>query len=285
MGHGESVAGIANAALGVEQDEAPFAMDALIQHPDGGCRRRLSGHAAGDEIEGAPGKQQADEVLAVASAGDATQPILGAIAAADQRSIADASGVLGGDAASGGARRDTPIDVHGDGADRAVLVRVRVDRLAIRLRAGLCAVARVAVMAAISLVPLAILPVLPAGGFCANRSALLLGGDDNWADIDRVARAIALLPAGVLRGSDELARVAEGHAGRDGKLLGASAHQEDMGTFEDAAGQHDGILDALYTRDGANVKPLTIHDASIELGAAVSGEHRASASVESGIVL
>src|SRR5262249_7336241 len=103
MGHGRRVAGVANAALAIEQDEATVAADALvlIQQADGRSGCRLRRHAASDKVQGAAGEEQADEVLAMASAGDAAQAILGTVAAADQGCIANASGMLGGDAAGG----------------------------------------------------------------------------------------------------------------------------------------------------------------------------------------
>ncbi len=147
--------------------------------------RGLRAHSRCDIVHRALGEEQADEILAVAGARGAARGILGVVAGADERGIADATGMLRRDAAGGRPRGDAALRVHRDRADGAVLVGV-------------------------------VMHVLIRDAWMPHGAGRRLR-----REIHVVALAVPLLPPSILRGRHQLAWVAERHPRFLGELLGA----------------------------------------------------------------
>ena len=84
---------------------------------------------------------------------------------------------------------------------------------------------------------------------------------------------------------DQFGVVDEGHAVREGKLLGAGANEVDVGAlFKDEPGSLDGIAETLDAGHAASLHSAAVHEEGVELNAAVGGQKAAAAGVEGGVV-
>src|ERR1700731_316318 len=68
------------------------------------------------------------------------------------------------------------------------------------------------------------------------------------------------------------------------KLLGSPAYEQDVWAFQHFARQRDGVFDALDTRYGSNMQPLTIYDASVQFDIAIAIQAGSSARVIIGVI-
>ena len=93
-------------------------------------------------------------------------------------------------------------------------------------------------------------------------------------------------PCGALEIGDQFFGIAEWEVVLLRELFRAFADEHHVRTFlEQTAGEADGIADALDGSNRTGLESRAIHDDCVELNAAVDGEVRAVARVESGIFL
>ena len=68
------------------------------------------------------------------------------------------------------------------------------------------------------------------------------------------------------------------------KLLGSPANEQDVWAYQHFACQRDGVFDALNTRYGSNVQPLTIHNASVQFDISIAIQTGSGARVITGVI-
>lgn len=163
--------------------------------------------------------------------------------------------MLGRDAASGGTCRCPPLSINRDRSHRAMLVAIYMYQPAIHRIGDL-------------------LPV---------RLRWYVTGQGS--DVYIISSAVTTLPPRVLGRRYQLAWIVERHSSLNRELFGTCAHQQDMRTGQNRPCQHNGVLDALDSGDGSDVKRAPFHEAGIQLRMTILCQDSSSAGIESRIVL
>jgi len=124
-GHGRSVVGEAEAAVGAEEDDAAVSAEAVVEVADGFAGGDFGRSAGGDAIGGPLAEDELHDGLAPAGKGDGGGEIVGVASATDEGGVADAAGSFVECSTGGGGGGEVAACVEGDGADGVVVLRGR----------------------------------------------------------------------------------------------------------------------------------------------------------------